>query len=253
VSEGANRFFNSIEDSARLSEPELIDFFVYYLTVEAEFDAANATNIADCFKACDLTPPARTAPHLSEGLKSKPQKFVKVDGGYKLQRHYRETLSKRLGAERVIAQTSVELRKLENKLIEGAKKGFLKETIDCFEIGANRATIIMCWLLVMDHLFELILTKHLGPFNVELAKVTDKRVKVSTIVGRDDFGDIPEGKFIELLKASSVISNDVRKILDQKLGTRNSCAHPSGVAIKGSKVIDFVEDLVENVLLKYPI
>jgi hypothetical protein len=101
MSEGANRFFNSIEDASRLSEAELTDFFVYYLTIEAEVGAANATNIAECFKACDLTPPVRTAPHLSEGLKSKPQKFVKVDGGYKLQRHYREGLSKRLGAERV--------------------------------------------------------------------------------------------------------------------------------------------------------
>lgn len=253
MTEGASRFFNSIEDSSRLSEAELIDLFVYYLTVEAEYDAANATNVAECFKACDLTPPTRTAPHLSEGLKSKPQKFVKVDGGYKLQRHYREALSKRLGAERVVAQTSVELRRLEGKLLEGARKGFLKETIDCFEIGANRATIIMCWLLVMDHLFELVLVRHLESFNAELAKVSDKRVKVSKVVVRDDFEGIPEGKFIELLKAASIISNDVRKILDQKLGTRNSCAHPSGVAIKGSKVIDFVEDLVENVLLKYPI
>ena len=86
-----------------------------------------------------------------------------------------------------------------------------------------------------------------------MAKVNDKRVKVASIVTRDDFGDVPENKFIELLRAASIISNDVRKILDQKLGTRNSCAHPSGVLIKGSKVIDFVEDLVENVLLKYPL
>jgi hypothetical protein len=56
MSEGASRFFNSIEDAARLSEAELTDFFVYYLTIEAEVGAANATNIAECFKACDLTP-----------------------------------------------------------------------------------------------------------------------------------------------------------------------------------------------------
>jgi hypothetical protein len=253
MSEGASRFFNSIDDPANLKEADLIDLFVYYLTVEAGKDAANATSVADCFKACDLTPPNTTAVYLTRGLKSVPQKFVKVDGGYKLYRHHREMISKRLGAERVVAQTSIELRKLEAKLAEGSKKGFLKETIDCFEAGANRATIIMCWILAMDHLFELAFAKHLSSFNAELAKVTDRRVKVSVITSHDDFSEIPEGKFIELLRGSGAISNDVRKILDQKLGTRNSCAHPSGITINGSKVIDFVEDLVDNVILKYPI
>jgi hypothetical protein len=34
---------------------------------------------------------------------------------------------------------------------------FLKETIDCFEAGANRATIAMCWILTMDHLIGHVL------------------------------------------------------------------------------------------------
>lgn len=253
MSEGASRFFNAIEGAAKRSDAELIDLFVYFLTVESGNVAASASNVEDCFRACHLTPPARIRAHLSEGLRSKPQRFVKVDGGYSLQRHHRETLSKFLGAERVVVQANVELRKLERKVSEGAAKEFLKETIDCFEAGANRATIVMCWILTMDHLFELVLKKHLPAFNAELAKVADKRVKVSTVSVRDDFSEIPENKFTELLRAAGIVSNDVRKILDQKLGVRNSSAHPSGISIKRSKVIDFVEDLVENVLVKYPI
>jgi len=253
VIEGAKRFFNSIDDAENLSPGGLIDLFVYYLTVEAGEPAVTARGINDCFHACDLSAPARTCAHFSEGLKSEPQRFVRVDGGYKLQHHYREALSKKLGAERVVVQASAELRKLESMLAAGNKKRFLSETIDCFEAGANRAAIVMCWILVMDHLYEVVLTKHLQAFNATLAKVVDKRVKVSAIVTRDDFGDIPEGKFIELLRASGIISNDVRKILDQKLGTRNSCAHPSGISINRSKVIDFVEDVIENVILKYSI
>jgi hypothetical protein len=252
MSDGASRFFNSINDAANLKDADLIDLFVYYLTVEAGKNAATATAVVECFRACDLTPPTSTSVYLSRGLKSAPQKFVKVDGGYKLQHHYRESISKRLGAERVVAQTSAELRRLEGKLAEGTTKEFLKETVDCFEAKAHRATVIMCWILIMDHLIELVFTKHLSSFNAELAKVSHNRVKISVIENRDDFNDIPEWKFIELLRASGVISNDVRKILDQKLGIRNSCAHPSGIVIKGSKVIDFVEDLVENVILKFP-
>lgn len=48
-------------------------------------------------------------------------------------------------------------------------------------------------------------------------------------------------------------SNDVRKILDEKLGFRNSCAHPSSIAVGDSKALSFVEDLVDNVIAKHPI
>jgi len=119
--------------------------------------------------------------------------FVKAaEGGYKLERHHPEGLSKKLGAERVIVQANAELRKLEAKMSAGAARDFLKETIDCFEAGANRATIVMCWILAMDHLMSCVLAHHLAAFIGVLAKTTDKRVKVTSITTRDDFSDIPD-------------------------------------------------------------
>ncbi len=249
--EGASRFYNSIDDAASLTDKDLVGFFVYYLTLEASEDSASAKMVDDCFTACDLTPPVRTAAHLSEGVRT--NRFVKADRGYKLNRHYREELSHKLGAERVAAQTSAELRKLEARLQQGLTKDFLKETIDCFEAGANRATIVMCWILTLDHLIDHVLKHHLKAFNDVLATNNDKRVRLTSVTTRDDFADIPEGKLIEFLRASGVISNDVRTILEGKLRIRNSSAHPSAIAIKRSKVIEFVDDLVENVILKYKI
>lgn len=246
-----NRFYNSIENAANQSQSALVELFVYFLTVESGQDAATAKQVADCFAACDLVVPANVGAPLSAGLKGKPPKYIKASGGYKLQRHMREALSRKLGAEKVTAQTSATLRGLEHKLPDGPGKEFLKEAVDCFEAGANRATIVMVWILAMDHLFAYILAHKLAEFNAALSK--DKGVKITSISQRDDFTEIKETKFIELCRAAGFISNDVRKILDQKLGTRNSCAHPSGVTIANSKVIDFVEDLVENVILKYAI
>lgn len=251
MSNKAPEFLQRVRDAERLTDKGLIDFFVYFLIVEERHLSANATSIANCFIECDLTPPARIAPYLSEGLTSNPQRFVKVERGYKLHRNFRETLASHLGASREKIQIGSGLRDLEGRLVNAVQREFLKETIDCFEAGASRATVIMSWMLAIDHLYELVMRSHLTAFNVELAKVKDKRIRVSSVATKDDFGDIPENKFIELLRASGVISNDVRKILESKLGTRNSCAHPSGIAIKPSKVIDFVDDLVENVLLKY--
>ncbi|CAN5139212.1 hypothetical protein BH20ACI1_BH20ACI1_08060 [soil metagenome] len=127
----------------------------------------------------------------------------------------------------------------------------MKEAISAFEVKAFRASMVMVWLLTLDHLFEYILASKLADFNLELTKVTDKRVKVTTVTCKDDFSDIPENKFIELCRASRIISNDVRKILDEKLGIRNSAAHPSNLVFKPSKAFNFIEDLVANVISKY--
>lgn len=41
------------------------------------------------------------------------------------------------------------------------------------------------------------------------------------------------------------------KLLDNRLGIRNSAAHPSSVVISEVKTTDFIIDLVENVVAKY--
>lgn len=248
-----NRFYNSIEDPTGQSQGAIVELFVYFLTVELGQESATPKQVADCFAACDLAVPGNVAARLSEGLKVRPRRYIRVNGGYKLERHMREVLSRKLGAKKVTAQTSATLRSLEHKLPEGGDKDFLKEAVDCFEAGANRATIVMVWILAMDHLFAHVLKHKLAEFNAALALNTDKRVKVKMITQRDDFSEMRESKFIELCRTAKIISTDVRKILDQKLETRNSSAHPSGVTIGKTKVIDFVEDLIENVVLKYAV
>lgn len=243
-----NRFFNSIEDAASIGDRELVSFFGYYLTEEAGEEAFTARSVDQCFRDVNLTPPRRTAAYLSEGVTE--EHFVKHTKGYRLQRHYRDDLAKRFGGNTSRIQAHPALRKLESR-VTGVEQAFLKETIDCFEVGANRATIVMCWILALDHMCDYTFANKLSEFNAVLAKNSDRRVKVTEIQSRDDFSDVPEGKLIEFMRSAGVISNDVRKILDEKLGIRNSSAHPSSIAIKPTKVAEFVDDLIENVVLKY--
>lgn len=236
-----------------MSDSTLSGYFGYYLTEVVGQPRFTATMIAKCFTAVDLRAPTRIAPWLSEGLNGDPPRYVKVEGGYRLHRSFKAEIVSKISPDKIERKTSVELRKLERMFPEGPPKAFLKETIDCFEVGANRATIVMCWQLVMDHLNHLVLQRHLKEFNEKLALVKDSRVKVSEVRTRDDFSDIPEGKFIELLRSAGIINNDVRKSLDEKLGIRNTAAHASAVVIHGSRAIGFVEDMIENVILKFPI
>ncbi len=251
MTDSVDRFYNSIENAESQSQSALVELFVYFLTVELGQDAATPKQVSECFGACDLAAPKGVSARLSEGLRTKPAKFIKVNGGYKLQRHMRKMLSKKLGAERIIAQTSATLRGLERKVKEGSRKEFLNETINCFEAGANRATITMGWILAMDHLFAYILKHKLTEFNASLAK--DRGVKLNVVRQRDDFSDMKESKFLEICRAANIISNDVRKILSANLDVRNSCADPSGIKVTDTRVLAFVEDLVENVVLKYEV
>jgi hypothetical protein len=101
--------------------------------------------------------------------------------------------------------------------------------------------------------FAITLKHHLADFNTRWAVVFPAHHKnvVKTIVGIDDFGDnLKESEVIKIAKSASIISNDVGKILEQKLGRRNSAAHPSGVKIEQLQAEEFIDDLVKNVVLK---
>lgn len=135
MNDATNRFYNSIDGASGQSQSALVELFVYFLTVEFGQETATPKQISDCFSACDLVVPSNVSARLSEGLKGKPPKYVKTKNGYRLQRNMREALSKKLGAETVVAQTSATLRGLETKLPAGADKEFLKEAVDCFEMA----------------------------------------------------------------------------------------------------------------------
>jgi hypothetical protein len=250
VSEIVIRFYESIADVINIRETDLVGFFVYFLTEAEGKPAALRQEIEQCFRDCDLSVPKNTAVYLTRGLAAKPPKYVKaVPNGYRLHRQFRDEISGRLGKFRFKAATSHELRKLEMRVSEPQEKDFLSETITCFDAGAKRAAIIMCWVMTIEHLFGYIHTKKLVEFNAALAKSPDK--KLNSVVTREDFGELKEVKFIEVCRAAGIITNDQRKILDTSLGVRNSCAHPSTVVVLESKVLATIEDLVLNIILKF--
>jgi hypothetical protein len=144
------------------------------------------------------------------------------------------------------------LRKVVARLGNDNQRKFMAEAISCLAVDAPRATIVMAWAGALDHLYDFILRHKLADFNVALSKRTDRYARV-VIAAKDDLLELKESVFIEVARSAGVISNDVRKILDEKLGIRNTCAHPSAVDIHRSKVVNFIEDIVDNVIVKHPL
>ena len=146
-------------------------------------------------------------------------------------------------------EASAQLVSLVGQIGDSKERGFLEEALNCYRVQANRATIIMTWLVAMNHMHKYVFSSKLQEFNQVFALNPEK--KISEIKQLDDFSILTEDKFILLMKSANIISNDVRKLLVEKLGTRNSAAHPSGIEITGHKSTEFVLDIVQNVLLKY--
>lgn len=247
-------FLLQIPDLANQLPATVIDYFVFFLTVIQGEPHATPAAVERCFEISKIQKYSNIASYLSRNAKrskGKTPKYIKTKSGYHLERSAELDLQKTLHSGPARQETSHLLRSLLAKVRDPRKKSFLQEAIDCYEIGARRASILLGWILTVDHLYELVLTKHVTAFNAVLSANTDKRVKVTSVSSIDDFADIPESKFIEFLRSSGVISNDVRKILDTKLGIRNSSAHPSAIIISEVKATDFIIDLVDNVIAKY--
>lgn len=144
------------------------------------------------------------------------------------------------------------LTALVGRISGDAEQRFLAEAIACVEVKATRAAMIMVWLMTVDHLQRYVLSHKLPEFNAAWANRADNRGRV--VASQDDFLEIrDESTFIEILRSATIVTKDIRRILDEKLGFRNTCAHPNDIVVPESKVLSAIEDLVYNVVLKYPL
>jgi hypothetical protein len=231
------------------SQRDLIRFLVYW-AIEIHGAIAVFPNfLTDLFDALDLNAPADPANALAK-LKYEDE-LVKMDVGYRPSAHLKEAMKEELDHMPPLLRVEPGIGSLLKKVTRPDAKNFLDEAHLCLRANAPRAAIVMTWIVVIDHIYEYVLTHKLADFNIELAK---KFSKVAPIKLKDDFAEIKREKdFIEICRSANVFNNDVRKILDEKLGIRNTAGHPSTVTVHGTKAANFIEDLVENVVLKFPI
>jgi hypothetical protein len=244
-----SELLDKVDNFESLTQKEQVKLMSFFFCVENQTDSFLPSQVKDCFDKESLRLPANISNEVKKLLDEKPPTLVKKGGGYSFERNAKKKLeSIYLGSthKQVISTT---LRDLIPKLKSKEQQSFLEEAISCFEIKSFRAAIVMTWLLAIDTIYEFVISKKLIVFNNAI-QLHGKYKKV-TIVSKDSFSDIKESDFIELLRVAKIISNDTRKILDEKLDFRNTCAHPNTIVIKETKAISFIEDIVENIVTKF--
>jgi len=237
------------ENFESLPQKEQIKKIAYFYCLVNNTEEFSTKLISDEFKNQKLQVPKGISSLIPNLTKTKPISFIKTKNGYTLHRTQKKDLD-RIYIEPHETEVSFKLRELLTKVKSKEQKIFLEEAIKCFEIKCYRASIIMTWLLTIDVLYELILeSKNLVVFNAGIQN--HGKYKKIVITKKDDFSDIKETDFIELLRVAKLVSNDIRKILDEKLGFRNSCAHPNTIFVDELKSTSFIKDLVINIIEKF--
>lgn len=245
-----DEYIDKIEGFSNLPFTEQTKYLAYCYVKITKDKFFTPKNIKDFFEIVNLKPPKNINDIFQKLSDSKKKNniFLKRDNNYLFERTTFNELEEKLSESRPKQKISTTLRRLVQKIKDEQEAEFLEEAITCYEVDSFRASIIMSWLLIMNHLQNYIFNNKLSEFNTELAKQNLKLKKITNI---DDFSELKESKFIELCRASRIVSNDVRKILDEKLGVRNTYAHPNSIKISESKATSFIEDLIENVLIKF--
>jgi hypothetical protein len=225
-----------------------IKFFAWFLHSQGK-EYFSSTDIRLAYDKLHLDKPANITSQLDQLSGKNPKEMLKDARRYSLVGRLRDEMGRKYSARPTAVYVSTLLRELPARIPNLAEQTYLDEALACFNAGAFRASIVMCWNLAYDHLCEFVLGKHLAEFNTQLPKSFPK-ADINAVGKKDDFQELKESQVLQVCRSANIISGSLHKILKEKLDRRNIAAHPSGVVVSQPTAEEFIKDLIENVVLK---
>jgi hypothetical protein len=227
---------------------EQIKVLAWWLHTHEGKELFGPGDVRVCYDRLHINEPPALATYLTRMSDAKD--LLKERGLYKLSRSVRADLDKKYRVHHSVAQVSKLLADLPGKVPDIAEKNFLVEAIRCYHVEAYRACIVMTWNLAYSHLLCWILAnaQRLEDFNVAIPRRYPKKSPL-TIAKYDGFEELKESEVIEVCNTADLLNGNMVRILKEKLGKRNTAAHPASVIIVQSQADDVVTDLVNNIVL----
>lgn len=224
----------------------MIEVFAWYLHEVKRKDRFAPAEIAACFDAVHITRPANIPQAITRLCAKKPPTILKDSKGYRLHQETRKKLGDLLPQRATAVATTALLNALLSRMTDPVQKVFLTETLSCFKHHAYRAAVIMAWNLAFSDVLDRILVHHLDAFNTGIGTYNLKK----PIVDRVDFEKLKESEVIKIAAAAGILGKESVKKLEEKLGKRNTAAHPSTVVVSVATAEEVIFDLVENIVLR---
>jgi len=244
-------FKKMVPGFSQKGHPEKIKMFGWYLHVCGGKDTFSAADVKKCYDTLHEIPPSSFSGYMKNLVDQK--QLIKNSFGYRLAGGVRDQLAAAYTPNGRKVQVTAILRELPVKVPDLSERTFLDETLICYEHGAFRATVVMAWNLAYHHLCDYVIKHRLADFNARwLVKYpVHHKNGTRTISVIDDFmQELKESEVITICKDAGIITKDAYRIMDEKLGKRNSAAHPSSVSIGQLQTDALIVDLVDNVVLK---
>jgi hypothetical protein len=229
-----------------------ICLFVYFLTVREGEGIALKSRVASMFTLADIPCPKNLDRDFSKMKKS--EMLVPHSEGYRLHRKCSGAIEEQLRVRQHNILVKDSLAELARTIKDDSERECIEEAIRCFGTRpiSKRATILLSWIAGVSHLQSFVWhkKKHLTSLNSVLSRSTPKNTK-RQIANREDFSELGEDLFILKLREAHIIDMNVYKQLKSQLEIRNTCGHPNSISISDSKVEAFLEDVINNILLRY--
>lgn len=248
-----SELISGIDNLPQWQHVEKIRFFGWFLHSYGSRNDFSPADVIACYEQVHLDKPGNVHQLLAQLASKRPRDLLRSANGYRLEKRIRDSLDARFGRRPSAIRVDKLLSELPARIPHLSEREFLDESLRCFQAGAFRAAVVMCWNLAFDHLCTFILQHHLARFNQYWPLCFKKhpaQARVPAVSKRDDFSEFRESEVIEICRAAAIISADVTKVLREKLDKRNSAAHPSGVVISQLQAESFIDDLVRNAILK---
>ena len=127
---------------------------------------------------------------------------------------------------------------------------YLNEAVDCYEQGAYRGAVLMVWSATVEHIYSAI-EAHSGGFKAMESANKARFAKSRTykrIAKKNDLLYVNDKNFLQLCEDAGVFNRNAKKLLDEKLDTRNRCGHPTGYILGREEAVVFIESLLNNII-----
>lgn len=237
-----------------LSQPDRILHLGWFLHTQKNSETFDQGAIRACYREMPLAEP-NFSEQFTRLIARSPKVVIKVKDGLKLEHSLRVEMDGKYGQQGYAVQITQLLKGLPARIPDLKERTYLDEALSCYKVGAFRAAIVMTWNLAYHHLCQYIIQKKLAEFNARWPISNPghhKKAGINAVSKIEDFGEeFRESQVIKISHDANIITGDVFKVLDQKLGLRNSAAHPSDVIVGQLQADHFIDDLVKNVVLHF--
>lgn len=141
-----------------------------------------------------------------------------------------------------------DLRDAAKSISDPNVRSFIDEAITCLERRCYRAATVISWVGAVSVLYNHVLAHKLTEFNREATRRHKKWKPAKTF---DDFADMKEDEFLDVLHAISVIGKSVKDDLKIRLKTRNGAGHPNSYQVGENMIRAHIESLINHVFSKF--